>query len=102
MPNGEGVGPLPFFGYDPGMADKKPSPYLTVKEAAEFLGINASSIYEMVAANLLVHHRIGPKNGRIRFKASDLDAYVESVRSGPEPKVVKPPKREVYVPKHPM
>lgn len=68
--------------------------WLSVKEAAESLGLNRSAVYALVAKKQLACYRIGPNQGRIRFKASDLEAYVESCREGPKVKSTprqKPP-----------
>lgn len=73
--------------------------WLSVKEAAESLGLNRSAVYSLVASKQLVCYRIGPNGGRIRFKASDLDAYVDGCRQGPKVKVAAAPRRLPYTPK---
>jgi excisionase family DNA binding protein len=76
--------------------------FLNVKEAAEWLGLARSAIYAMVAAGQLACYRIGPNGGRLKFKPSDLDAYVESTRVGPKLKTPSVSSRPKYVPKYPL
>jgi excisionase family DNA binding protein len=52
---------------------------LSVRQAASFLGISASKVYELAAARRIVHFRIG---GKILFEEADLRAYRESCRVG--------------------
>lgn len=73
--------------------------WLTVKTAAEALGLSASTVYDLVAAGELACYRIGLNRGRIRFRPSDLDAYLEKSRVGPKAKVAPAPTRPRYVPK---
>lgn len=73
--------------------------WLSVKEAAQHLGLGRSAIYSLVASKQLACYRIGPSKGLIRFKVADLDAYVERQREGP--KVKTPAARpDHYSPKH--
>lgn len=68
--------------------------WLSVNETAKELGLGRSAIYALVASGQLACYRIGPSEGRIRFKPEDIEAYVESKRVGP--KVRRPP-----APRHP-
>jgi excisionase family DNA binding protein len=74
-----------------------PSAMMSVKGAAEYLGLGRSAIYELVAAKKLACYRMGPKGGRLKFKAADLDAYTERQREGPK---TKEPAKPLYVAKH--
>ena len=65
--------------------------WLGVKEAAEALGLSRSVIYTLVAQGKLACYRLGPNGGRLKFKASDLEAYVEGARVGPKPKAAPRP-----------
>lgn len=76
--------------------------WLSVNDVAAELGLGRSSIAALVASNRLACYRFGPNGGRIRFKPEDVEAYVESTRSGPKVKAPAPPKRPVYIPKYPM
>ena len=60
--------------------------WLSVKDAAEYLGLGVSAIYQMAASGELNHYRIGPRGGKIRFKASDLEEYLAKARRGPKAK----------------
>jgi excisionase family DNA binding protein len=75
------------------------SEMLTAKEVSEKLGLARTAIYELVAAGRLACYKIGVNGGRLRFKASDLEAS----RVGPKVKVdhpPKPPRRVPYVSKY--
>jgi excisionase family DNA binding protein len=74
--------------------------FLDVRGAAARLGLAPSAIYKLASMKQLASYRIGPNRGRLRFKSSDIDAYVERGRQGPKPLPEK--KAEVYVPRHPM
>jgi excisionase family DNA binding protein len=75
----------------------KPKAWLSVKDAAEYLGLGRSSVYEIVAAGRLACYRIGPNRGRIRFRPADLDAYLERMKVGTKVKTQPAPPREEYV-----
>lgn len=69
---------------------------LSVKGAAEHLGLGRSAVYALVASGDLACYKIGPNRGRIRFKPSDLDAYLEGMRVGPKVRArVTPPRPKV-------
>ncbi len=53
-----------------------PSPYLTVEEAAEYLGRPKSRIYELVAQKRVRHYRDGRA---VLFRREDLDACLTPV-----------------------
>lgn len=53
---------------------------LTVEQAAKFLGIARSSLYELVELGKIAHHRpMGPR-GKIMFYPDDIERYRKSVR----------------------
>jgi excisionase family DNA binding protein len=81
------------------VSDKR---WLTVPEAAEYVRVGRATLYEMVARGQVVHYRVGPKGGLVRFKASELDVYLESVKCGPKPKPTPQPAptRDRYVSKY--
>jgi excisionase family DNA binding protein len=60
--------------------------WLNIKEGAEYLGISAHTVRDMVERGKLTHYRPGNGRGRIKFRSSDLEAYLEGVRFGPRPK----------------
>lgn len=56
---------------------------LTVIQAANRLGISASTLYQLVAARKIAHLRIGNGRGGIRFTDELLAGYLESCRVEP-------------------
>jgi excisionase family DNA binding protein len=69
---------------------------LTVKQAAERLGVSDSLVYEWCAAGALPHFRIGRngKRGKILIAEAELDAFMAAHRQE------KQPQAEVPVLKH--
>lgn len=57
---------------------------LTVKEAAERLGISTALMYALVAARRIRHQRHGLRRGIIRIPEDALDEYKASVTVGAE------------------
>lgn len=53
---------------------------LTIKQAAEYLGISARTIYALASAKKVACYRVGPNGGRLQFSQVDLDAYRQSCR----------------------
>jgi excisionase family DNA binding protein len=53
---------------------------LSVREAAERLGVAASTIYDLVQRRRLGHHRVGTGRGRILFMEEDLSAFLDSCK----------------------
>lgn len=51
-------------------------PWLTVKEAAEYLGVGPDTIYLACSTRGLKHSKIG--HSTIRLKAEWIDAWVEA------------------------
>jgi excisionase family DNA binding protein len=59
---------------------------LTARELAELLGVTAGTVVDWAEAGRLPGFRLGgSKGGRLRFRASEVVAVVESWRFGPEP-----------------
>lgn len=52
---------------------------LNVAEAAKYVGCSTDYIYKQSAAGKLAHYKIA---GRLKFKRSDLDAFIEQHRQG--------------------
>ncbi len=61
-------------------ATRSPSPYLTVEEAAEYLGRPKSRVYELVAQRRVRHYREGRA---LLFRREDLDACLTPVEAKP-------------------
>ena len=53
---------------------------LTARELAELLGFAPGTIVDWAEAGKLPAYKIG---GRLRFKLSEIEAYVQSKRRGP-------------------
>ena len=51
--------------------------FLTVREAAERLGVSEQFIYRMAANREITHYRIGIGRGTIRFAIADIEKYIE-------------------------
>lgn len=56
------------------------SEYLSVPEAAIYLGTGVRFIRRLVAERRVVFYKVG---GHVRFKISDLEAYVQAGRVDP-------------------
>lgn len=54
---------------------------MTVKDAARYLEVSPSIVYDLVAARRISHYRVGAgKRGAIRLDLADLQAYKASCR----------------------
>jgi excisionase family DNA binding protein len=53
---------------------------LSVKAAAERLGVSAATVYQLCAAKLLPHSRVGIGRGVIRITEADIAAYLAGHR----------------------
>ncbi len=51
--------------------------YLSIKEAAEYLGVKPSSLYSMVEGREITYHRV---RRLIKFTKADLDAFMQERR----------------------
>lgn len=61
------------------------SQFLTVQEAARFLNMSKSFLYQLAANRKIACYRIG--QGAIRFQLDDLLAYLEQCRVEPEKQI---------------
>lgn len=59
--------------------------YLTIKEAAEYLGVSANTLRNWGRDNKLPMHR-NPINGYRLFKITDLDKFLANIEKSKEPK----------------
>ncbi|MGC3992058.1 MAG: helix-turn-helix domain-containing protein [Chthoniobacteraceae bacterium] len=61
-----------------------PKPYLTLREAADYANCSTTTLRRAVVAKALPHHRFGlsERRGKIFIKATDLQQYINSCRSG--------------------
>ena len=59
------------------------TPYMTVAEAAEYLRWSKERIYKLTAARAIPHIK---HEGRLLFRRSDLDAWLDEFREGPRPR----------------
>ena len=59
--------------------NKKPEPFITVKEAAEIFKVSQANIRKKCTDGVIPHFQEGEKSP-IRFKASELYEYIESGR----------------------
>ena len=59
--------------------------YLTIKEAAEYLGVSANTLRNWGRDNKLPMHR-NPVNGYRLFKITDLDKFLANIEKSKEPK----------------
>jgi excisionase family DNA binding protein len=57
---------------------------MTVKQAAERLQCSAATVYQLCAAKLILHSRVGLGRGVIRITEADLAAYLAARRVQPE------------------
>jgi len=58
------------------MSEKSPTNYMNPRDAAQYLSIGKSKLYELVAAGALPRCKVGT---RTVFRRDDLDGYMESV-----------------------
>jgi excisionase family DNA binding protein len=56
---------------------------MTVKEAAEALGLSVATVYQLIADCKIRHERHGAGRGTIRLTIEALDEYRESVTVAP-------------------
>lgn len=59
---------------------------LNLRDAAERLGCSTQTLRK-ISPSELPSYRVGPGNGCLRYKASELAAYIESRRVGEQPRV---------------
>jgi excisionase family DNA binding protein len=78
---------------------------LTVKSAAERVGVSAGLVYTWIESGVLTHYRVGKpgRRGSIRIAETDLDAFMVTLKRGTVPEIQPlPPKpiRHRIKPKH--
>lgn len=75
---------------------------LTVKQAAQFLNVSQSFVYEVCATNELSHYKLGQAGKSIRISRTDLDDFLRRCRVEKKEKrvLVLSPVRSKYIPKH--
>lgn len=56
----------------------QPRRLLTVREAAAYLSLSPSAVYELVRLRRIKHRRLAPARGSIRFLPADLDDFIEA------------------------
>ena len=66
---------------------------MTVKAAADRIGVSDSLIYEWCSAGQLVHFRFGRKGrrGKLLIDEKDLDAFLAACRHEARPDTAPPP-----------
>jgi excisionase family DNA binding protein len=52
-----------------------PEKLMSIKEAAEYLGVSPNSVRNYIAKQGLKYQRVGPK--LIKFRKSDLDKFID-------------------------
>lgn len=62
------------------VAELNRSPWMTVKEAADYLRCGTSRLYKLTAADAIPHFK---EEGRLLFNREDLDEWLEGFRRGP-------------------
>ena len=73
---------------------------LTVKQAAQKMGVCEAIVYACCANGSLPHYRIGRKRGKILISEADIEAFLQQNRvEKKEPEPVKAPAVH-YKPKH--
>ena len=58
--------------------------YLSVREAAQYIGSSTRYVYRLVALNVLPHYN--PLGGRILFDRAELDKWVINGKKPGDPK----------------
>lgn len=68
---------------------------LTPREAAEYLGVSVSLVYQLAEERRIVHYRLGGagKRGRLFFLTSDLDDFLGSCKVPVTPPAPPPQKK---------
>jgi excisionase family DNA binding protein len=66
---------------------------LTVKQAAESIGVSSTIVYDWVNSGALAHYRVGRmgSRGSVRISQSDFTAFLETLKRGKEPRTRKSP-----------
>ncbi len=64
---------------------------LSVKQAAEWLGVSCQLVYDLCAARKIRHERHGMRRGRIKIPEDALEEYRESCTVGVAGRTTTPP-----------
>ena len=66
---------------------------MSVKQAAERIGVSDSLVYEWCSAGRLVHFRLGRKGkrGKVLIDEKDLEAFLAACRQESRPQISIPP-----------
>lgn len=62
------------------MVDQLKDNYISIEEAAKYLGVKTSTIRTWIKNNGMPFHRVGGK--LLKFKRSEIDEWVQSGKSG--------------------
>lgn len=54
--------------------------FLTVKQAASYLNVSRSCVYDLCAMNKLAHYKFGDGSGAVRIRRDDLLDFVQGCR----------------------
>jgi excisionase family DNA binding protein len=65
---------------------------LTVKQAADQLGISTGTVFGLCASKKLRHLRLGAGRGTIRIRITDLAEYLDGATVGPNASTPLPPR----------
>jgi excisionase family DNA binding protein len=71
---------------------------MSVKQAAELLGISPKTVYELIAAEMIPARRLGLKGGKIVLDPVDVQAYWDGCKVGPKPSEPQMVLRHVRLP----
>lgn len=72
------------------------SPYLTLKEAAEYLRMSYTTLYGLTKNNKISIHK---PTGKVLFTKSDLDDYMAKGRIASRAEIVKKTMNKIYLSK---
>jgi excisionase family DNA binding protein len=68
---------------------------MTVREAAERLGVSAQTVYQLCAARKLRHVRIGLGRGTVRISEEAIAEYLRRAEGAPDA-APAPPRRAAF------
>lgn len=71
--------------------------FFTVKGAAEQLNVSPNTIYALVSNGKLTCNRIGLGRGAIRIAQQDLEAFVQSSKTGSQMEPAQRPGRMKHI-----
>jgi excisionase family DNA binding protein len=65
--------------------------FLTVRQAAKYLGVSKDSVYSICITKKLAHYKFGEGRGLIRIKRGDLLDYIQRCRIEVEDEQIRDP-----------